>query len=423
MLSLTLLLLAPTALIFSKRLLGDYFSPPAVYTFFWAFSIGVLELGWVSYDPMRERVWGVIIASYASFMGGCLIVTLYGFIRPAWLNAEPHFAHLDRHKLERALLVLFVIGIFGYLVQLANINAQIGFSTYLDDPSRAREVHSNVKYLGFFNILNVANFVLAVAYLVLYRKPHKWVYLILFWAVASTLLTTDRTRFFYLVIWAFYVVVFLYRRVDLSPRLILAGAMTLLVLLLFFLTVARVYKKEALDDNMEYVNIPSQFGAMVDPYIYLTGSFPVLQAFLEDKQDLAYGKYSFGPLVKLVELVYPEFERVSLTGKFYRVPIELNACTYLELFYKDFGFLGIVLGPLFLGVLCMTAYLAMRGRKTLFSVFFVSLLSFCITISIFVNHFSQIATWYFVGVGYIVHRYCFSAEPKPQDDLRKHIFG
>ena len=423
MLSLTLFTAAFAGLFLSKRILGDYFTPPAIYHFFWSFALGGLYLDWVSYEPVRQAGWSVMILGYLGFMGACFMVGTYAAFRPGWLHAKPRLNHLNRRRFEHALLFLFLLGIFGFLMQLVHLQLQFGLGTFLTDPIAAREEHTNVKYLGFFNLLNVANFVLALAYLVLYRKPRKWVILIMLWALATTFVTTDRTRFFYMIIWAFYIGVYLYRRVSLSPKFLAAAAVTMLALLSFFVLISKLYKKEAFEDNMEYVNLSSDYAMLVDPYIYLTGSFPVLQAFLDDKPERTYGKATFEPLVKVLELVFPDLERAEIVGKFYRVPIELNACTYLEPFYKDFGYLGVVLGPFGLGLLAMLAYVAMRQRKTLFSVYFAALFSFCATISIFVNHFTQTATWFFVIIGYVVYRYCHSSVAQPTTPFRKNIFG
>ena len=423
MVSLTLFLVAVSGLVFSKNFLDDYFSPPAVYSFFWCVALGFLTLDWVSYDPLGSQVWMVITISYLAFMSGAAIIALYGFTRNHWLSAEPELATIDRARFERALKFLFCLGIAGFIFQLAHLQASVGLQTFLSSPDLAREMHSNIKYLGFFNVLNVANFVLALMYLVLYRRPGKWVLLILIWALLTTFLTTDRTRFFYMVIWSFYVAVYLVRRVNLSPRVILSACVTMLVLLGFFLLVAKVYKKQAFDDNMEFVNIDQRYQILVDPYIYLTGSFPVLQAYLEDKQEPTYGKHTLAPAVKLIELFYPLFQREDIVGKFYRVPIELNACTYLQPFYHDFGFVGILVGPFLMGLFSMWAYLAMRQRKTLFTVYLSSLLSFCVTISIFVNHFSQITTWYFIAVGYCVYRYTLTHRVQPDNTLHKFIYS
>lgn len=418
MLPLLLFGLAILGLLISKKMLGDYFSPPAIYNFFWAMALGFLEMHWVRFDPMRQEVWLVIIFSYVAFMTGCFLVLLYALTKPNIFDRPKiMFPFLDRPRFEIALAVLFAIGIFGFLAQLAHIQSSMGLSVFLTDPMRARELHTNVKYIGFFNILNVANFVLTVLYLLLFRKPKRWVWLILFWALATTLLTTDRTRFFYLVIWTFYAGVYVFPRFNLGVKTIMAGLTTGLFLFGFFLLVSVFYSKQAYDDNMEYINLPPQYAALVDPYIYLTGSFPVLQAVLDDKQDLAWGKNTFEPLVKVMELIDPDTEREVLVGKFYRVPLELNVCTYLEPYKRDFGTSGMIIGAFLTGLLCTGVYVAMRQRKTLFWVYFAGILGFCTTISIFVNHYTQTATWYFIIVGYLVFRFCARTNPR-QEGLR-----
>ncbi len=423
MLSFTLFLVAFSGLLISKKVLGDFFSPPAIYNFFWAFGLGSLELGWVDFDPLRSQVWLVIGIGYLGFMGGALIPGVYGAYRNAWLNARPAFQYMDRHRFEKALLVLFLLGVFGFLVQLVHLQMSLGLGSFLTDPQLAREEHSNVKYIGLLNVLNVANFVMALMYLLLFKRPRKWVVFIMLWALATTFVTTDRTRFFYMVIWSFYIGVFIFRRLNLTPRFILALGATFLALFGFFVLVAKMYKKEAFEDNMEYVDIPKAYSAVVDPYIYLTGSYPVLQAFLDDHTTPTYGKASLGPVVKVIELFYPELERIDIVGKFYRVPIELNACTWLEPFYKDFGMIGVAVGPFVIGLICMWSYMVMRARKTVFTVYFTSLLCFCTTISAFVNHFTQLATWYFILVGYLVYRYCHTSEAQPEDGFREKIFN
>lgn len=423
MLAFTFLTISPLGLILSKKLLGDYFSPPAIYHFFWCFALGSLALDWVAYHPVDTEAWTAIALGYLGFMGGGLSVLAYGLARPRVLHREPRLDYIGRRKMEVLLFLMFLLGIFGFLLQLYHLQSQIGLTTFLEAPGEARELHSNVKYLGFFNILNVANFVLSLMYLVLFKKPARWVILIMLWALATTFVTTDRTRFFYMVIWSFFIVAYLYRRVNLTPRVILAVLSTVSVLLLFFLLIAKLYKKQAFEDNMEYVRLSEEWAPLVDPYIYLTGGFPVLQAFIDDKRDLAYGKNTFEPVVKLIELVIPDFEREEIVGKFYRVPIELNACTYLEPFYKDFGLAGTILGSLLIGLLCGAAYLHMRNQKNLFSVYFAALLSFCATISIFVNHFTQIATWYFVVTGYVVYRLTLNRGPLPRESFREGIFA
>lgn len=421
MLSATLIVSAFAALIFSKKLFQDYFSPPAIYAFFWCVSLGLLELDWVDFDPLGAGVWKVMGVSFLSFITACLAVGFYGLARRDAFRAPQRLAYIDRGRFERALLVLFCLGIVGFIVQLVHLQMSFGLATFITDPQTARAAHTNVKYLGFFNILNLSNFALGVLYLAIYRKPKTWVVAILVWAFLTTLVTTDRTRFFYMVIWSFYIVVYSRRVVHLNRTMIVSVLVTAGALVGFFLLIAKVYVKQAYDGNAEFINLPSEYALLVDPYIYMTGSYPVLQAFLEDEPELYHGKYTFEPIVKFIEFFYPPFHRAPLVGKFYQVPIDLNVCTYLQPFYLDWGYAGFIIGPFLCGLLAMSVYLKMRARKTLFSVYFAGLMSFCVTISIFVNFFSQIATWFFVAVGLAVALYVRSEEPRSREALRPMV--
>lgn len=406
MVSLALFLLAGTGLLASKKLLGDYFSPPAIYNFFWAFSLGALALNWVEYHPVGELAWTAIGLSYLGFMSGCLLITFFAFTRPnAWLRKGHDFQRLSRSRFELILLIFFGIGILGFLIQLIHLQSSIGLGTFANDPQRAREMHTNVRYIGLLNLLNVANFALTVFYFTVFKKPKWWFIFILLAALFTTFLTTDRTRFFYMVIWSFYTAMYCFRRVNLTPKMIAAGIAVVLGLFGFFILIAKIYVKQAYHWNKEFINLPKEYEFVVDPYIYLTGSYPVLQAFLEDEQMPAMGKNSFSPLITLLETVDDRIEREELVGKFYQVPIDLNATTYLEPFYKDFGFTGVFIMPTLLGLLCMGFYLYMRTHKNLFTVYTMGILSFCTTISIFVNHYVQLATWFFIAAGYIAYRF------------------
>lgn len=407
MLTLGLYGVALAALLFSRRTLGDYFTPLAIYIFFWCFALGTFHLGWVSFDALGREVWVVILVSFASFVAGGLVPTFYAWSRPAaFRSASSGLNAIRRHRLEQALAVLFALGIFGFAVQMVHLHLEVGLASFITEPQRVRDLHSNVKYLGFFDILNLANFVMGVVYLALFPRPKLWILAMLAWALLTTFVSTDRTRFFYTVIWAFYAAVYTRQRVNLTPKMIMGGVLTALALVGFFLLIAKIYVKQAFDDNMEYINLPQEYALAVDPYIYLTGSFPVLQAFLEDKSERMYGKYTFEPMVKLIEVIYPDLSRAEIVGKFYRVPVELNAGTYLQPFIIDWGPMGMIICPFLIGLLGMWVYIKMRAEKTLFMVYFTAILSFCVTISIFVNHFTQTATWFFVLVGYLTHRYC-----------------
>ena len=74
----------------------------------------------------------------------------------------------------------------------------------LENPVEARKQHSNVKYWGYFNLLNIVNVALLAMYRVRFGTVKLWMWPCLVIAVGSSLLTTDRTRFFYIALWALF---------------------------------------------------------------------------------------------------------------------------------------------------------------------------------------------------------------------------
>jgi len=424
MVTILLLALGLTSLLLSRKLIGDFFSPPAIFLFFWCVSIGLLFLDIVDYHPISPTTWYAVSLGMFSFLCGCFFPLAGLVVRPEVLGNRPLFTYFDQKRFEGSLLVLFGLGILGFLIQLYHLQTQIGFHNFLTNPQAVREVHSNVKYLGFFNILNLANFALGIIYLLVYRKPKRWVLVMLGWAIVTTFLSTDRTRFFYAIIWSFYSVAYLPHRLKLRLKTLLAAGGTLLTLGIFFILIAVVYKKQSYEHNQIHINLPPAFGFVADPYIYLTGSYPVLDAFLDEKEheEPLWGKHALEPAVKVIEAIVPNFQRAELVSKFYNVPLELNVGTFLQPFFYDFGWIGIAIIPFVLGWFTSFIYARMRQRKTPFLVYSAGIFSFCTTISIFVNHYTQVATWFFVIVGFLHFSYAKTRLEQPDDVYRAWLF-
>ena len=424
MLFSVLILVAGLSCYLSWKFLGDFFSPPAIFLFFWCFSLGFFFLNLVNYHPLSTTSYAAIALGTFSFLAGCFFPMSQLFLKPELLNRRPLFHLFDKVRFEKGMMILFALGMIGFLIQIYHIQSQIGFRNFLTNPQAVREVHSNVKYLGFFNILNLANFAIGIMYFALYKRPKKWVVLMVIWAIVTTFISTDRTRFFYAIIWSFYNVFYLRHRIKLKMKTVILGVSTLVTLMVFFLLIAVVYKKQAYDHNQMYINIPKQVGFLADPYIYLTGSYPVLEAFLDEKEqeEPLWGKHTFEPFVKVLEALVPDFQRAELVGKFYHVPLELNVGTFLQPFYYDFGWPGIALIPFIIGFIVSWFYVKMRKAKTLFLVYGSGVMAFCTTISIFVNHFTQVATWFFLLVGWVLFSYAKGRGEADLSQFRDDIY-
>jgi oligosaccharide repeat unit polymerase len=82
--------------------------------------------------------------------------------------------------------------------------------------------------------------------------------------------------------------------------------------------------------------------------------------------------------------------------------MELNTYSYLQQFYQDFGWFGILMGPFFCGFAAGWLYLYMRLRPGLAGIYLAGLAAYCCSISTFVNMFTQEATWFFAVVGILI---------------------
>ncbi len=382
----------------SRRLLGDWLTPLSVYALAWAGLVTAFLGGWVDYDAVAQRTWWAIAISATTFMLGAWTVALSArAARPGAPRPAP--TPPRESDLTRALLLLLPLCLAGCLLQIRHLEATMGLHTLWEDPVAARELHSNVKYWGYLNILNVVSPMLVVIYAVFFKRIRWWMLCHLALALTSALLTTDRTRFFYMVMWALFAGIYATGgfRLTRTRTLVLAGTLTLL--LGFFVLVGDYYERRYLERFPEYIHFQPPFESLVEPYIYLTGSIPALNALLEDQNPMYLGKFSFSPLVKLWTLADPEVETVPLQGKLYYVPMELNTYSYLQQFYLDWGWWGILLGPYVCGLLAMLTFQAYLRRPGFTQIYLTSLLTFCCAISIFVNMFTQEATWFFVLVG------------------------
>lgn len=382
----------------SRRLLGDLATPLSIYAVAWSLLVLSFQAGLVDYDAIADRTWWAIGLSTAGFMLGGWTVALSALARQA--PFQPYASGRPREiALRRIIWVFLALGLIGCLLQVRHLEATMGLSTLWEDPVAARESHSNVKYWGYLNLLNVVSPMLVVLYAVYFRRIRAWMVLSLALALTSALLTTDRTRFFYMVLWALFAGIYASGgfRWTRAKLLVLGGTLTLL--LAFFVFIGDFYERRYLERYPEYIHFAHPFESLVEPYIYLTGSIPALNALLADENPLYQGKFSFSPLVKLWTLVDPEVTTVPLQGKLYFVPMELNTYSYLQQFYQDWGWWGIMLGPYLCGLLSQLLYQAYLRKRGFTEIYLTSLIAFCCAISIFVNMFTQEATWFFAVLG------------------------
>ena len=387
----------------SGKMFRDYANPLSVYAIVWTVTVALFHLNLVEYDVVGASTWSAVGVSFTAFLLGGWSAYLWVF--PKSSVRDPVAFPLDRVRLERLLWIVLLLGGIGFYLQLYHLQETVGLGLFLESPIEARRQHSNVKYWGYFNLLNVAN----VAFVTLYRfrfgAMKVWMWLCPLIALGSSLLTTDRTRFFYMALWAFFTWLYLTGGLRWSRNKIVGLALVLAGLLCFFVVIGNHYKRNYLTHFHHHIHFHPRLEFLIDPYIYLTGTLPALDALMRDENPHYLGRFSLSPVVSVLNIVAPELEPVAIQGKIYDVPMEINTYSYLQQFYQDFGWIGFLVGPFVCGFLACWAYGAMRRRPSFFRVYLAALLAYCCAISVFVNMFTQEATWFFVAVGWLASRY------------------
>lgn len=143
------------------------------------------------------------------------------------------------------------------------------------------------------------------------------------------------------------------------------------------------------------------WNASLANYVYLTGGIPALGYVMERNQDapLEWGMNTFGCFYRQMGVAVPRYKNFS------EIPFQFNVYTAIADWYRDFGWPGIILIPLVLGLI--SGWLFEKARKKIISFpqlailgFIMLMLEFSIFISISFQGFFWIALAWTIGLGY-----------------------
>ncbi len=366
-----------------------FYHPLILYLIVWGVGVALSQLGFVEYTPITLHGWTAIALSLFAFACGALT--------SSWIfggRHKPVALQIDSQLLVRLLAVLTLLGGLGVILQSMFLEESFGLDLYLTNPLLARRLHTHIPIWGYLDLLNVMNVGLVVLYWRNKRRLKWWMLITLLICLSSSLLTTDRTRLFMMVIWAELAYGASRTTGFFDLRRFWRIGLVAIVLLVFFSLIGRHYKRSYVERFPQYVHFASSMTAIVDPFIYYTSAFPALGQLTQSPSKMYMGKASFAPLVHVASLAI-EVEQIPLQGEFTFVPMEVNTYTYLRQFYADFGWFGVLLGP-YLCAFLVCYFDAMRRRHmSLGWILLATLGSYCCLLSTFENLFIQEAIWFF----------------------------
>jgi hypothetical protein len=165
------------------------------------------------------------------------------------------------------------------------------------------------------------------------------------------------------------------------------------------------------------IRLPPSLWILADPYVYLTGGIPAFQEFISAPQEEFRGLFTVLPITKLLNKVYPAIPVPAEVRPGQKIPFWFNAMTFLDVYYQDWGLMGLIAAPFFTGVVASILYLRMRQKPTLWLIFLNSLIAYCLVFSIFNNRFITTYVWEFVILGFLLTKSATVPSRAPEKNL------
>lgn len=260
----------------------------------------------------------------------------------------------------------------------------------------------HVKGIHYFTTLAVLTPSVAMLYLSARRKqglrPDVLALLGLLLPVLLTILMVSRFQFMISVILAVFVALLSGRRYKLWQLLLL---LVLMIAAYVFITIERAHSVEYLNGIFEMKD-PSTPIFITQPYMYIANNYDNFNVMTRELTMHAHGLRMLYPFVTLSGL---KFFVPSLAQGFplFMTKEELTTVTMLYDAWYDFGLAGIVLFAVVLGLVSGAVAHAHRKDQNPFSALLYAQLAFYYLVSFFTTWFSNPATWFYLGVSFLLY--------------------
>ena len=260
----------------------------------------------------------------------------------------------------------------------------------------------HVKGVHYFTTLAVLTPSVAMLYLSARRKqglrPDVLALLGLLLPVLLTILMVSRFQFMISVILAVFVALLSGRRYKLWQLLLL---LVLMIAAYVFITIERAHSVEYLNGIFEMKD-PSTPIFITQPYMYIANNYDNFNVMTRELTMHAHGLRMLYPFVTLSGL---KFFVPSLAQGFplFVTKEELTTVTMLYDAWYDFGLAGIVLFAVVLGLVSGAVAHAHRKDQNPFSALLYAQLAFYYLVSFFTTWFSNPATWFYLGVSFLLY--------------------
>lgn len=260
----------------------------------------------------------------------------------------------------------------------------------------------HVKGVHYFTTLAVLTPAVSMLYLAARRthglRPDVLALLGLLLPIILTILMVSRFQFMISVILAVFVALLSGRRYKLWQLLLL---LALMIAAYVFITIERAHSVEYLNGIFEMKD-PSTPIFITQPYMYIANNYDNFNVMTRELTVHAHGLRMLYPFVTLSGI---KFFIPSLAQGFplFVTKEELTTVTMLYDAWYDFGLIGIAVFALVLGLVSGRVTRTYRKDQNPFSVLLYAQLAFYYLVSFFTTWFSNPATWFYLGISFLLY--------------------
>jgi hypothetical protein len=422
-----LLVIALLAPVVSRRLTGDFFSPPALAASAWCGTLWLFALRLLPYGPLQP--------STRALIAGTIVCLVFGSALSAWWVTRPARprAGATRQPQRPGLWVTgyAVVGLFGVAWYVYNVVSLLGWEGFADAYTlrEALFTYRIPSAFLFAQLFTIVAPLVALAFILGHTRLPARVLMLPILCVLTTLLTTDRTQFFLFVLAAGFMAA--HRFGAEAPWRRIAGVTLLAAVLLVgsFLAIQAWRGGQMPDRTGLFLRLPGAVwlpqtaGVAADPeapilgavgregqrlglfYVYLTVSYPALDRLVASPGPRWGGRHIFYPVLRplqrsgLLDIPLPspipDSTLVSPPPAQGLLPLQYNQYTFLYYPFQDFGSAGALVYALVISVLVGAIYAWGRGdRSDPLRLLVVGQTATAVALTPFVNKFNSTAWWY-----------------------------
>lgn len=421
MLSLIILLIAFFTIIIGKTIFKKWFNHITLYCITWGGMLSLYNLKLLSYLDIVPIAWFLIVVAFLTFLIGS--ITPFAIKKPDQnLKDDFNILFFDNGKyLRTALYVLGFISFFGALynwyvlykmfgsIVKIFLSANIIYRMRVD-----AEIPGLLPYLGG---VTFAGLVLAGIYTAYKNKITIPVIMLLIAAILRDLATFARVGILISLV-VFVCSLFLYRHFISHISKISRTKITLLITISLALVILAASTVKLFRGSYErYQGTSSSLSAFKDNpvispslYLYLSSHVGVFSKYIEeDNENTRFGINTLSPVYNFLAK-FGLTEKAPFHQKGYLIPMWTNSSTYLRELHADFGPIGILIVPYFIGLFTSIFWLSFYRSGSYYSFVLLTMFTSLITLTFFslINRTPDFYTailFLFISFWYVKRKY------------------